>query len=663
MSLFSGLTSAANTLSVFENALTATQNNVSNASTPGYVTQTPTFEAEPFVAGTGQAGGVATGALQSARDIYAEMNVRSNTSLVGYYQQQVESLTPVNSQFDISGKSGIPAALNQLFSAFSTWANAPSDSGARQAVLSQASSLSSAFRTTSANLSQLARSADTQTGSLVDQVNRLAGQIATYNQQIAASGHLDPGTDAAVNSTLERLSQISSIVTIAQPNGTFSVTLGGQTELVDGAAVNKLSAAIYIPTSSTVSSGSALGVPVNLNALNDTLNLKIDGMAVPAIKLSSGDQTPLQVATDINTQLQTGGSTATASIDAQGKLMISSGSTGANAAVAVLSGSANSTLNLSAASPPNAKIVDSYGNNVTSQVTGGSLAAALEQRNQVLPAIQGDAHQTGNLNVMAKSFADRVNGLLGVPLFTYDQTNATNIAATLQLNPAVTADQLPKTQVVALTGSAAANPFAITAGVNDTLTLKVDGTALPALTLKPADQNLSDVAADLNSQFIAQGVGAQASVNTATGALTLSTTNTGPAGSIQIVAGTANATLGLNKTTATYRSEANDIALTLAGLANPSSSANEIAGQSFTAFFGTIAANVGASLSAAKTNQSSQQDLLTQAQQMRQQASGVDLNKEATRVLELQTAYQAASKMINVIDTLTQSVLSIIPQQ
>jgi flagellar hook-associated protein FlgK len=47
---------------------------------------------------------------------------------------------------------------------------------------------------------------------------------------------------------------------------------------------------------------------------------------------------------------------------------------------------------------------------------------------------------------------------------------------------------------------------------------------------------------------------------------------------------------------------------------------------------------------------------------MRQQISGVDLNQEATRVLELQSSYQAASKLITVIDNMTQSVLAIIPQ-
>jgi flagellar hook-associated protein 1 FlgK len=404
-------------------------------------------------------------------------------------------------------------------------------------------------------------------------------------------------------------------------------------------------------------------VPVSINAgTNDTLNLKVDGATVPPITLNPNDQTASDVTSDINTQLTAAGVNATASVDSSGKLVITSGSTTSNASVQVLSGDANSTLGLSVGGPPNVRLMDSYGNNVTSEATTGSLAAAVQQQNQVLPAIQGDFSQTGSLNEMAKSFADRVNSVLGLPLFTYDQTNSTNIAASLQVNPNITSSQLPSPQVVSLTGSSVSSPLAITAGTNDKLNFSVDGGATQTVTLSPSDTTMTQVAADLNTQFATLGIGAQVSVDAGTGALKLATTNTGTSGSIQILSGTANATIGLTSPTATYQDNTNNIALNLASMSNPTSSANEINGQSYTAFFGSIGSNVGTQLSAAQTNQTSQQDVVTQAQSLRQQMSGVDLNEEATRVLELQSSYQAASKMITVIDNLTQSVLAIIPQ-
>lgn len=663
MSLFATLNSASNALSVFQNALTVTQNNVSNSATAGYVEQTPTFEANQFDGnGSTDAGGVSSGAVQSARNLFAEESVRSSTSQLGYYEEQVQTLTPLSNQFDLSGNSGIPAALSSFFSAASSWANSPNDPSIRQNVLTQAGDVATAFQSMASNVAQVAQSDSQETSSLVDQVNQLAGQLASYNNQISSSGDLDAGTDAAVNSTLEKLSQIASIVTIQQPDGTFNVMLGGQTELVDGATVNKLTAAVYIPTQSSVSSGAPLTLPLQISAgVNDTLNLQVNGTNIPPITLSPSDTTGNQLTADINQQLQAAQVNATASINTSGNLVITAaGVNGETASIAVQPGSANTTLGLSVAGPPSVRISDSGGNDVTSNVTGGSLAAAIEQQNQVLPQLQGNSSQTGSLNEMAKSFADRVNSLLGVPLFTYDQTNATNTAASLQINPNITAGQLPSATVTALTGTAPASPFTITAGSNDGLQISANGAAAQSLTLSPSDTDLSSVVNDLNTKFATLGMAAQASIDSGTGGLKISATGTGWNTSIQIPGGSALATLGLTTPTATYQDNGNQVALSLAGLSNPSDAAGEIQGQSYTSFFGSIGANVGALLSNAQTNQTSQQNVVTQAQALRQQVSGVDLNAEATRVLELQSSYQAASKIITVVDNMVQSVLNII---
>ena len=186
------------------------------------------------------------------------------------------------------------------------------------------------------------------------------------------------------------------------------------------------------------------------------------------------------------------------------------------------------------------------GNDVTNQVTQGKLAGALTVINQVLPSIQGDASQTGSLNQLATSFANRVNTILGVNLFTVDSTNAANAASSLQVNTAVTANSLPTPQVVGLTGSAVSGAISITAGSNDSLNLAVDGKTWPTITLASTDTSISAVAADLNGQFSSLGIGAQATVNANTGALVVSTTGTG------------------------------------GNLENPQSSADEIEGQSYT---------------------------------------------------------------------------------
>ena len=661
MSLFSALQSASNSLVAFENALTVTQNNVSNASTPGYVTQTPTFEALPFEQNTGASGGVTLGQVQSARNEYAEQSVQQATAQLGTYEQQVESLTNLQTQFDISGNTGVPAALSSLYSAFSNWASNPNDTTARQNVITNAQNLAGAFQETAAGTSQIASNTNDQITALVNQVNGYTSQLATYNQQIQQGNASDPSLDAAIHSMLQSLSEIAGVTATQQADGTYSVSLGGQINIVDGDHSNPLTTSIGMPTGTSVTSGNPVTTPVSIVAgVNDKLNLNIDASNVPTITLSPSDTTVAAVVNDINTQLAAAGSTAKASEDSQGQLVIASGSSGANASVTVLSGTANSTLGLITSASPQVRLLDSNGNDVTNELQQGKLAGALSVANQALPSILGDASQTGSLNQMATSFANRVNTLLGANIFTYDPTNAANAAASLAVNPNVTASSLPGSQVVALTGSAVTGPITITAGSNDSLNLNVDGKTWPTITLSPSDTNITSVAADLNSQFSTLGIGAQASVNASTGALVLSTTGKGNSASIQILAGSANATLGLTSTTPTYQNGANTAALNLANLENPQSSADEIGGQSYTAYFGSIAAGVGAQLSTATNNQSTQQDVVNQTEALRQQVSGVDLNTQATQIIQIQSAYEAASKVVTVIDSMTQTLLQLI---
>ena len=661
MSLFSALHSASNSLLAFENALTVTQNNVSNASTPGYVTETPTFEALPFEAGSGEAGGVTAGVSQSSRNDYAEGSVRTANSQLGTSEQQIQNLTNLQSQFDISGNTGIPAALSSLYSAFSSWSNNPSNSSTRQNVIATAQGVASAFQGSASGIAQVASNTSDEITGLVNQVNTLAGQLANYNFQVTNGNQSNPALDASIHSTLQSLSEIVGITATKQANGTFSVALGGQIDIVDGSTVNKLSTNFSVPSGPTAVSGNGISDPIKITSgSNDTLSLNIDGSHVPNIVLSSSDTTVAAAVSDINTQLAANSSTAKASQDSQGRLIITSGSSGSNASVEVLSASANSTLGLITSAPAAIQLKDSNGNNVTNQVTQGKLAGALTVANQALPSIQGDGSQTGSLNQLATSFANRVNSILGVNLFTVDSTNAANAAGSLKVNAAVTANSLPTSQVVGLTGSAVSGAINITAGSNDSLNLAIDGKTWPTITLASSDMSIATVAADLNSQFSSLGIGAQASVNANTGALVVSTTGTGGNASIQVLSGSANSAIGLTSTTPTYGGGASSIAVNLANLENPQSSADEIDGQSYTGYFGSIAANVGAQLSTATSNQSTQQSALNQAEALRQQVSGVDLNTQATQIIQIQSAYQAASKVVTVIDDMTQTILGLV---
>jgi flagellar hook-associated protein 1 len=73
-----------------------------------------------------------------------------------------------------------------------------------------------------------------------------------------------------------------------------------------------------------------------------------------------------------------------------------------------------------------------------------------------------------------------------------------------------------------------------------------------------------------------------------------------------------------------------------------------------------MASRTGYALSAAKNRQQVQQSAVAQAQNLRQQNSGVDLDEEAMTLVQYQRAYEANSRMITVLNSLTQTVIDLL---
>jgi flagellar hook-associated protein 1 FlgK len=113
----------------------------------------------------------------------------------------------------------------------------------------------------------------------------------------------------------------------------------------------------------------------------------------------------------------------------------------------------NQTYSLSAnpTAAPGSQITSSAGGTSPASFSG-QLGALLQTRNGAIAQLLGANGSPGTLNTLAGGFAARVNTLLtsgvnasgvaGVPIFSYDTTNPTNVARTLALDPTVTSDQL-----------------------------------------------------------------------------------------------------------------------------------------------------------------------------------------------------------------------------
>jgi flagellar hook-associated protein 1 FlgK len=82
---------------------------------------------------------------------------------------------------------------------------------------------------------------------------------------------------------------------------------------------------------------------------------------------------------------------------------------------------------------------------------------------------------------------------------------------------------------------------------------------------------------------------------------------------------------------------------------------------SYSQYYGNIAAGVGRSVSNATNLVQTQQSAVAQAQNVRKQLSGVSLDEEATILIQFQRAYEANSRLISVLNQLTQDTINILP--
>lgn len=240
--LYSVLNSASQSLQAFERAIDVTQNNVTNANSPGYADQVPQLISQDFQSNTGVNAGGVQEQTQDTRNTYADTAVQQQLSLQGMYQQLQTTLAPLQTVFDVSANSPIPSALNALFQSFSQWSTQPGNANYQSAVIAAAQQTASAFQQTAVQLGQIQSSTTNDIQSTVAQINQDAAAIQAYNINISQQPQPDAGMSGQLENSLENLSSLANIQVLRQGNGTVTVLLGGQTTLVEGTQLNAIQA-------------------------------------------------------------------------------------------------------------------------------------------------------------------------------------------------------------------------------------------------------------------------------------------------------------------------------------------------------------------------------------------------------------------------------------
>ena len=225
-------------------ALRTAGNNVANASTPGYSRQTVVLSAQvgAMIGGNYLGQGVAVADVRRAYDTFLNRAANSAQAAASASDARASQLAQVDNLF-ADAETGLGSAIDSFFQQVQSLSQQPSDPAARQALLSAANQLVARFADTGSRLQEFRNNTDSQIRLQVDAVNRYASQIATLNDQIAlarGSGHepndLLDQRDAAIRS----LNESVRVTSVAQSDGSVNLFLGTGQSLVVGGRAMKL---------------------------------------------------------------------------------------------------------------------------------------------------------------------------------------------------------------------------------------------------------------------------------------------------------------------------------------------------------------------------------------------------------------------------------------
>lgn len=233
-------------LNASQGALSVLSNNIANANTSGYSRQQTTQSASA----SNPYGGVFIGSgttLADVRRVYNEFldaAYQNSTSLNSDAKAYLDQVSAVDKT--LSDKTtGMSSVLSAFFAAAQTASANPSDTSARQILLTSAQTLSNRFNSISNQLSQQKETINSQLTSMADQVNQLTSSIASLNKQINQVQGASNTTPAnLLDARAEAVRSLNELigVTATEKNGVFSVSTGTGQSLVLGDQSNSISA-------------------------------------------------------------------------------------------------------------------------------------------------------------------------------------------------------------------------------------------------------------------------------------------------------------------------------------------------------------------------------------------------------------------------------------
>ncbi len=228
-------------------SLNVTGHNIANANVEGYSRQEVQLAtAAGQFTGAGFFGkGVNVVNVQRAHDKFLAMQLVAARSMAAMDDARYGQLSQLENVFP-PGEQGLGFAMGDFFASMVDLSNSPGDSSARQAALARASDVADRFSSSASRLDMLQDGVRNDLEASASAVNALAARVAQLNEQIAAYRGSEQQPNDLLDERDNLINQIGSYVdvtTIAADDGSVGVFIGGGQRLVLGSLATELTVA------------------------------------------------------------------------------------------------------------------------------------------------------------------------------------------------------------------------------------------------------------------------------------------------------------------------------------------------------------------------------------------------------------------------------------
>ena len=642
-------------------ALQTTGHNIANANTAGYSRQTVDLETSGGqYTGAGFFGkGVDIATVTRAHSDFLTREAATSRAVASADQARSDQLQALEAVFP-TGQGGIGYAAGSVFNAFVDVANKPQDLSARSVALARIGDLAQQFHTASDQLDQLQSGVTVDLKAAVASVNALTQKIANLNHQIANSR----GTGQPPNDLLDQrdtaindLSQYLQLSTVAADDGSVSVFMSGGQKLVLGGQATTLAAVQdqYDPSKvqlGITESGSTRAFPPGF----------VTGGSIAG--LLQFQDTDLRDARNLLGQMAV---SISGRLNAQQALGLDLGTPPGSGAPLLDAGAPQvqpSSNNAQAGGVPVASYVNGAGQRVPSVSLTIVDTDAVQASDYELFADPANPAGTYTLTRLSDGSTQQVTSGQVVDGFRIDVVAPPPAARDrFLLQPVAPAVAHIQRALDDPKGIAAASPVTATAAAANTGTATIAGLKATSSSLNPnltATVTFTDNAGDY-SWTLVDTTGALPTTN-GTGTWTAGTPiqlngwsmdlagvpKTGDVLTVQKTAfpggdnGNANAFVALRDD---------------AFVGRQTSGSGTVGGQTTTDAYASALANIGVRVQSAKASADQSAGIAADAKSAQASVSGVNLDEEAARLLQYQQSYQAAAKILQVAQTIFQSLL------